>query len=364
MVVLKPETGMHGEAAASGSGDPDVQGTESDAGAEELLETQAAADRESNAIEHETMVRSNGEEEQRDADDEAISVKSPRHQKDALMKKELELRQLQKAHDEYVKSSCEYEKELETEVELCEKKVLALEQTARAMEVTKEQLQVKLGEVLLQLEATHTRELVLQSELQEMKWKVQRLEQANDELETAARIAQASIEDLEHKTETLLEQNVFLQHEKEEVVRQIASITVAEVHPTPKSSSSLSSSSSHSKSNLHHSENRSAGDSMSPETRKYKQHARGSVKSKGRYPEVVESCLHITCRQCRPHKPHQHHSRRHSSAAAEASFHGPPAEEIKKRAIAGFFDRLRLRLRAIFDCERKGAAAKPTMAAP
>lgn len=304
---------------------------------------------------------------------------------DALALKDAELQQLQRTHDEYVKSSCEYEKELESELERCEKKALALEQSVRASEAARDQLSSKLGEAQTQLEATTQRERTLLLELEEMKWKIQRLEQANDELETAARIAQASIEDLEHKNETLLEQNVFLAQEKEEVSRQLASITVAEVHPVVSvgGGTTLTLASGSSLMNMlplhrQHSENAvstSAGGGA-------KQQQRGKApRLKSRYPDVVESCIHITCQKCRagsassssrsrpPHRHlglshHGHQSRQHRrSSAASSSFE--VVDGAKKRAApSSVFERMRLRFRSLFNCsDEKQAVSVPVGAA-
>ncbi|GMF36446.1 unnamed protein product [Phytophthora fragariaefolia] len=148
-----------------------------------------------------------------------------------LALKAAELAQLQRTHDEYVKSSCEYERELEIEVDQCEKKLQQLEAAAIQLERDKSDLGDCVNGTKEELQGSQRRERMLQTQLEEMKWKIQRLEQANDELETSARIAQATIEDLQHKSETLLEQNVFLQHEKEELLKQLSSIIIAEVHP-------------------------------------------------------------------------------------------------------------------------------------
>ncbi|KAF4322563.1 hypothetical protein BBO99_00003850 [Phytophthora kernoviae] len=148
-----------------------------------------------------------------------------------LTQKALELTQLQRTHDEYVKSSCEYERELETEVDRYEKKTLQLEHAVVQLEHAKNDLSSSVGEIKEELQTSQRREHMLQMQIDEMKWKIQRLEQDNDELETSARIAQATIEDLRHKSENLLEQNVFLQHEKEEVLRKLSSVIIAEVHP-------------------------------------------------------------------------------------------------------------------------------------
>ncbi|KAL4161416.1 hypothetical protein PRNP1_001970 [Phytophthora ramorum] len=142
--------------------------------------------------------------------------------------KAVELTQLQRTHDEYVKSSCEYERELEIEVDRYEKKMQQLESSALQLERDKSDLHSSVTGVRADLQIAHRREHMLQTQLEEMKWKIQRLEQANDELETSARIAQATIEDLQHKSESLLEQNVFLQHEKEELLKQLSSIIIAE----------------------------------------------------------------------------------------------------------------------------------------
>uniref|UniRef100_K3WZG2 Uncharacterized protein n=1 Tax=Globisporangium ultimum (strain ATCC 200006 / CBS 805.95 / DAOM BR144) TaxID=431595 RepID=K3WZG2_GLOUD len=306
----------------------------------------------------------------------ATAAAAPVAHQDALL-------QLQQTHDEYVKSSCEYEKELEGEIAQLESKVASLEQSTHAFELSREQLQTKLIGVLRQLDATRTRELVLQSETQELKWKVQRLEQTNDELETAARIARASIADLEHQNEKLLEQHVFLQHENEELARQLASITVAEVHPTDSFSSASSSHSNGSRAShkpiaihgsgdsekVHH----SSGGGRKLSRSKYKrpqQHARGkaTVPGRGRFPDVVESCLHITCRHCR------HPSRSSSSTHFELRqnhLESPPYVDIlangddpqmKQQSKPTIFERLRLRLRTLFDCGQKkqSDAAKST----
>lgn len=297
----------------------------------------------------------------------------------ALTQKDAELQHLQRTHDEYIKSSCEYERELEHALELCERKSAALEHHVHTLELAKELALAKQLELHAQVDATSKCEQLLLVELEEMKWKVQRLEQANDELETAARISQASIADLEHKSETLLEQNVFLQHEKEEVVRQLSAITVAEVHPTPPPSTSSSGSSSifsRSPSNnlLSNSEKSPAQARQQQQAQQQvQQHLRVKNKSKGRYPEVVESCIHITCRKCRPSHHHSHHSHHHTRHQRNSSSHSPiasscdrttSAEGLKKKALLGVFERLRLRVRALFDCSDGKLATAETPPPP
>ncbi|KAF1334061.1 hypothetical protein FI667_g1801, partial [Globisporangium splendens] len=283
----------------------------------------------------------------------AVVSEVPVAQQDALL-------QLQQTHNEYVKSSCEYEKELEGEVAQLESKVASLENSTHALELTKGQLQTKLIDVLRQLDATRTRELVLQSETQELKWKVQRLEQTNDELETAARIARTSIADLEHQSEKLFEQHVFLQHENEEFARQLASIAVAEVHPTDSFSSALSSHSngsrvSHKSITIH-----GGGDS--------EKHTRGkaTMTGRGRFPDVVESCLHITCRHCRhPSRSSSTHyelRQNHLEPPPYVGISNGDDSQMKPQSKPSVFERLRLRLRALFDCGQKkqSDAAKST----
>ncbi|GAB9473682.1 hypothetical protein Gpo141_00010830 [Globisporangium polare] len=309
--------------------------------------------------------------------DESSQAQAQTSLQQALAQKDAELQQLQKTHDEYVKSSCEYEKELEHELELCERKCTALEQHAHILELAKELASAKLLELHAHVDATSKREQLLLTELEEMKWKVQRLEQANDELETAARISQASIADLEHKSETLLEQNVFLQHEREEVVRQLAAITVAEVHPTPPPSTSSSGSTSiFSRSPSNNLVSNS--EKNSPAQANQQQHLRGKNKSKGRYPDVVESCIHITCRKCRPshhdnhaHGHHHHATRQQRNSSASHSPVGSTscdrtasAGGLKKKAGLGVFERLRLRVRALFDCSDGKLAAAETPPPP
>ncbi|KAK1935083.1 hypothetical protein P3T76_010849 [Phytophthora citrophthora] len=238
-----------------------------------------------------------------------------------LALKSNELLQLQRTHDEYVKSSCEYERELEIEVDRYEKKTQQLESVALQLERDKGDLNSSMNEVKEELQVTQRREHMVQTQLGDMKWRIQRLEQDNDELETAARVAQASIEDLQHKSETLLEQNVFLQHEKEELMKQLASIIVAEVHPAsmgpgavPRSASTRFSR----KSSSHISEVTSPVPVPEENSRKGK-------RRKGRRPEVLETCLHLTCRKCRANKPHAHNG-----------------GSDEKGSVAAFFDRLKV----------------------
>ncbi|TYZ57723.1 hypothetical protein PybrP1_006298 [[Pythium] brassicae (nom. inval.)] len=289
----------------------------------------------------------------------------------ALEQKDAELQQLQRTHDEYVKSSCEYEKELEGELERYEKRAQALEQGTRSGEAARIQLSARLGEVQAQLEAAKQCERALLLELEAMKWKVQRLEQANDELETAARIAQASVEDLEYKHEALLEQNVFLAQEKEEAARQLlASAVLAQVHPlTMASGSSLVN-----VLPLRRQQSTSARTSSSSSAGvRPQQCARGAApRAKTRYPDVVESCIHITCQKCRAgasssssskalqsHLASQARPPRRPSAAAAALEEG-----AKKRVAPSVFERLRLRMRALFNCPDEKLAAVGAASAP
>lgn len=245
-----------------------------------------------------------------------------------LALKSMELAQLQRTHDEYVKSSCEYERELETEVDRYEKKTLQLEQTALQLERDKSDLDASIGGVKDELQSTQRREHMLQTQIEEMKWRIQRLEQANDELETAARIAQATIDDLQHKSETLLEQNVFLQHEKEEVLRQLSSIIIAEVHPAPTAAAaSRSASARFSRKSSAYLVDPAPTSPLPPQ-----ENTKKGKRRKGRRPEVLETCLHLTCRKCRANKPHSHNG-----------------GSDERGSIAEFFERLRVFL---FGAER------------
>ncbi|ETP34758.1 hypothetical protein F442_16981 [Phytophthora nicotianae P10297] len=238
-----------------------------------------------------------------------------------LALKTTELMQLQRTHDEYVKSSCEYERELEIEVDRYEKKTQQLESAALQLERDKCDLNSSMNGVKEELQATHRREHMLQTQLEEMKWKIQRLEQANDELETSARVAQATIEDLHHKSETLLEQNVFLQHEKEELLKQLSSIIVAEVHPTPvepRTASTRFSRFSRKSSSY-------VSETAAPVAPIQEENTRKGKRRKGRRPEVLETCLHLTCRKCRANKPHAHNG-----------------GSDEKGSVSAFFERLRI----------------------
>ncbi|CEG47259.1 uncharacterized protein PHALS_03906 [Plasmopara halstedii] len=229
-----------------------------------------------------------------------------------LALKSTELMQLQRTHEDYVKSSCEYERELETELEQFEKKTQQLELMKLQHERDKSVLNTDVNEYKDELQSTHRRELLLKMQLEDMKWKIQRLEQANDELETSARVARATIEDLHHKTETLQEQTVFLAHENEELLKQLSSIMVAEVHPASIEAFEIASLRNSRKSSSHHS------DSIQEEI---------SLKTKqrrGRRPEVLETCLHLTCRKCRANLPHAHNG-----------------GSDKKGSVSNFFERLR-----------------------
>ncbi|GMF13866.1 unnamed protein product [Phytophthora lilii] len=236
-----------------------------------------------------------------------------------LALKSMELAQVQRTHDEYVKSSCEYERELEIEIESYEKKTQQLESITMQLERDKTDLATSVTGIKEELATAHRREHMLQTQLEEMKWKIQRLEQANDELETSARIAQATIEDLQHKSETLLEQNVFLQHEKEELLKQLSSIIIAEVHPAPIGVPRSASARFSGKSSSQLSE-------QAPVARVQEEdNTRKGKRRKGRRPEVLETCLHLTCRKCRQNKPHAHNG-----------------GSDEKGSVSAFFERLRV----------------------
>lgn len=222
-----------------------------------------------------------------------------------LALKSTELLQLQRTHDEYIKSSCEYERELEMELERFEVKTHQIEAMALQLERDKTSVDTKSKELNDALQCAQCREHVLQTQVRDMKWQIQRLEQANDELETSARVAQATIEDLRHKCETLQEQHVFLMHEKEEL---LLSTKVAEIYPV--SMATLR------RANEGISRNSSSqySDLMQEEpTRNFK-------RRKGRRPEILETCLHLTCRNCRANKRH--------------------APKDEKRSVSGFLKNL------------------------
>lgn len=221
-----------------------------------------------------------------------------------------------------------------------EKKTQALTQAADMAELDRLAMQSKLEEAAAELEAARERQEALLAQMQDMKWKIQRLKQTNDELETAARVAQATIGNLEHKSDKLLEQTVFLQQEKEELQRQLSSIVIAEVHPAPAHLAPLSqaNSSSFRAPNLRFSRKSSShvlievaaaalGNTSNGVENARKARARGS------YPDVVESCLHLTCRQCRANPLHLHSHHQHALRGVS---------EPKKPL--GFFEKLRLKL--------------------
>ncbi|KAG7400171.1 hypothetical protein PHYBOEH_006710 [Phytophthora boehmeriae] len=242
-----------------------------------------------------------------------------------LTQKSLELAQLQRTHDEYVKSSCEYERELEIEVDRYEKKTLQLEQAVVLLEHAKNDLGSSMGDIKEELQTSQRREHMLQMQIDEMKWKIQRLEQENDELETSARIAQATIEDLRHKSETLLEQNVFLQHEKEEVLKKLSSIIIAEVHPADMNGAppGRATSARYSRKSSSCLVEALVEPPTSPAV--VQESVAKGKKKKGRRPEVLETCLHLTCRKCRANKPHSHNG-----------------GSDERGSIAEFFERLRV----------------------
>jgi hypothetical protein len=203
-----------------------------------------------------------------------------------LAAKETELRALQRTHDEYVKSSCEYEKELERELERYELKLQSLELHVHSAEDAKAALTQTLTQAHRELAAARKREDALSAQVQDMKWIIQRLEQTNDELETATRVAQASIDGLQHRVDTLTEENVFLVQEKEDALAIVGTIkTESERKDDPEEVPENGAGATRSEAI-----GNSTGSSRAGPTRR-------SV----RLPEVVESCLHITCshEQCR-----------------------------------------------------------------
>ncbi|KAG2837565.1 hypothetical protein PC129_g8736 [Phytophthora cactorum] len=255
-----------------------------------------------------------------DADDDLGETLEVEAIAQLLALKSTEMMQLQRTHDEYVKSSCEYERELEIEVDRYEKKTQQLESAALQLERDKSDLNSSMTGVKDELQSAHRREHMLQMQLDEMKWKIQKLEQANDELETSARVAQATIEDLHHKSETLLEQNVFLQHEKEELLKQLSSIIVAEVHPTPMPGVPRTASTRFSRKSSSH-----LSEAAAPVAPVQEDNTRKGKRRKGRRPEVLETCLHLTCRKCRANKPHAHNG-----------------GSDEKGSVSAFFERLRI----------------------
>lgn len=235
---------------------------------------------------------------------------------DELVHVQRELQTLQQTHDEYVKSSCEYERELECEIERFESKAQASEASILVLQNANEQLATALADAQQQCEAAGRREQTAQDQMQELLRKIQQLEQTNDELETTVRIAHASIDELDHRLESVMEQNVFLMDEREDAAQRLSSFLVAEVFPMPTSPpdpaafAGVSEKHAEHQHQQHHSHHHGH---QKTTTRK------GKKKKQARYPEVVESCLHITCQQC--------------------------CKELSKKGTApGFFERLRLRL--------------------
>lgn len=232
---------------------------------------------------------------------------------DELIHAQRELQTLQQTHDEYVKSSCEYERELEGEIERFEAKAQSNEASILSLQNAIEQLTIALVDAQQQCEAVGRREQSAQDQTLELLRKIQQLEQTNDELETTVRIAHASIDELEHRLETVMEQNVFLMDEREDAAQRLSSFLVAEVFPMPTSPPDPGAlaevSEKHAEQHQHHNHGRHG----------HQKTTRKGKKKQARYPEVVESCLHITCQQC--------------------------CKELSKKSTSpGFFERLRLRL--------------------
>ncbi|TMW65846.1 hypothetical protein Poli38472_003611 [Pythium oligandrum] len=254
-----------------------------------------------------------------------------------LATKENELQQLQKTHDEYVKSSCEYEKELEAEVERYEAKTRHLEQQLHSMEEVKQQLHNQLAHAHYDIVTDKRREDALEAQMDEMKWKIQRLEQTNDELETATRVAQATIEELQYKVERLTEENVFLLQEREDYgvssrrsSRAQSEDEIGSVVPV-----------------LHISVPESitteviAPRKISEATGPEPLNRSRSRRKSGLYPEVVESCLHMTCNTCQcPRRVSM------PQLVREAPGTAFPSKKELQKPRRSFFERIRRRFQS------------------
>ncbi|KAF0683392.1 Aste57867_24516 [Aphanomyces stellatus] len=138
-----------------------------------------------------------------------------------LREKTLELEALQKEHDEYVRSSCEIEHELEAEVIRLEDIRAKLEEQVRR--ASDDQLAARASSDAASKELSKLHSIV--SELMQantgFKSDVQRLEQRNDDLERRERELQASIDDLEHQLDTSEEANVFLRQELDDLMGRL-----------------------------------------------------------------------------------------------------------------------------------------------
>jgi len=139
-----------------------------------------------------------------------------------LQRKEEENQALQDAFDDYVESSKELEEELEVELEKAESCIseLAAEKarlTERLQSATEKMegqssFLSKVEKDLETLRAQH-------KTLKEQKWQ---LEQRNDDIEEKLRIVEASHENVKHKLERAIEENVFITSDMEELKKSSA----------------------------------------------------------------------------------------------------------------------------------------------
>ncbi|GLE04428.1 hypothetical protein PINS_up013370 [Pythium insidiosum] len=294
-----------------------------------------------------------------DADVVLVAHSKDQHKLATLLSaKHQELQQLQRTHDEFVRSSGEYEKELEAEVERLERRAQQLQSQLQTQDDAHARLELTLQSTQRELAASQAAETELRSQLQQLKRTIQRLEQTNDELETAQRVAQASLEELQHRLDVVTEENVFLQQERDASSSGRSSRSHSggdpTVTPLPPSMPAASVSVSALQKILQTSgagdaddalrRERRVSDATGPEPANNQQRKRKS----GRYPEVVEACLHMTCShsQCRrvslQRLQQQQQQQQQQTPPAKAALQ--KASSDKKSAKRGFLERLRHRL--------------------
>jgi hypothetical protein len=117
---------------------------------------------------------------------------------------------------------------------------------------------------------------------------------------------------------------VFLQHEKEELLKQLSSIIIAEVHPAAVGPGGQLSIPRRESSRFSRKSSSQLTDAAPVAPVPGAQEKNRKMR-KGRRPEVLETCLHLTCRKCRANKPHAHNG---------------GSEE--RGSVSAFFERLRV----------------------
>lgn len=130
--------------------------------------------------------------------------------------------------EEYQISSQELEAELETQLEQSESKVKDLTATSQRLNIEcdnlKEKLEMSQNNYLRQINELQDELAQIKAIREELQKYIRELEQTNDDLERTKRTTVTSLEDFEHRLNSAIERNAFLENELDE--KETLTVTV------------------------------------------------------------------------------------------------------------------------------------------